>query len=89
MYALICNRLIAVKVSLNIRHSFSVLPLSHPMILQSYTQVVSDCVTPEAGEYACHALGSLSAESFENSNLMIQVLELCFKGCSIVTTNMI
>ena len=38
-----------------------------------YTQVVSDCPTPEAGEYACHALGSLSSENFENSILMIQV----------------
>ncbi|XP_073387211.1 uncharacterized protein [Physcomitrium patens] len=34
-------------------------------------QVVSDCPTPEAGEYAAHALGSLSCDNFENASLMI------------------
>lgn len=37
------------------------------------TQVVSDCPTPEAGEYAAHALGSLSCDNFENASLMIAV----------------
>lgn len=36
-------------------------------------QVVSDCPTPEAGEYAAHALGSLSCDNFENASLMIAV----------------
>lgn len=47
--------------------------ISRNTIFQSHMQVVSDYITPEAGGYAYHALGSLSCESSENSSLMIEV----------------
>lgn len=36
-------------------------------------QVVRDCPTPEAGEYAAHALGSLACDNLHNASLMIEV----------------
>lgn len=38
-----------------------------------WVQVVRDCPTPEAGEYAAHALGSLACDNLHNANLMIEV----------------